>query len=43
MNRLNREEQLMLCIVLGLLLAGWAVKACLNARPAATVAVPATF
>jgi len=26
MNRLTRQEQIVLCIVLGLLLTGWAVK-----------------
>ncbi|MFZ0825928.1 MAG: hypothetical protein WAO02_00760 [Verrucomicrobiia bacterium] len=26
MNRLTKQEQLVLCIVLGLLLTGWAVK-----------------
>ncbi|HEU6449630.1 MAG TPA: hypothetical protein VFV23_14445 [Verrucomicrobiae bacterium] len=26
MNRLTKQEQLVLCVVLGLLLVGWAVK-----------------
>ncbi|MGD0087460.1 MAG: hypothetical protein ABSC24_10055 [Verrucomicrobiota bacterium] len=26
MNRLTKQEQLVLCVVLGLLLTGWAVK-----------------
>jgi len=26
MNRLTKQEQMVLCIVLGLLLTGWAVK-----------------
>jgi hypothetical protein len=35
-NRLTRQEQLVLCIVLGLLLTGWAVKAYRTAHPPAT-------
>jgi len=35
MNRLTRQEQMVLCIVLGLLLTGWAVKACRTAHPPA--------
>jgi hypothetical protein len=35
MNRLTRQEQMMLCIVLGLLLTGWAVKAYRTAHPSA--------
>ena len=35
-NRLTRQEQLVLCIVLGLLLTGWAVKAYRTAHPLAT-------
>jgi hypothetical protein len=41
MNQLSKPEQLMLCIFLGLLLAGWAVKAYLTARPPAAIAAPA--
>jgi hypothetical protein len=38
MSRLTRQEQLVLCIVLGLLLTGWAVKAYRTAHPpAATI------
>ncbi|HVU28064.1 MAG TPA: hypothetical protein VHG71_10065 [Verrucomicrobiae bacterium] len=33
MNRLTRQEQLFLCVVLGLLLTGWAVKAYRTAHP----------
>jgi len=33
MNRLTKQEQLVLCIVLGLLLAGWAVKTYRTAHP----------
>jgi hypothetical protein len=37
-NRLTKQEQLVLCIVLGLLLTGWAVKTYRTARPpAATI------
>jgi hypothetical protein len=32
-NRLTRQEQLVLCFVLGLLLTGWAVKAYRTAHP----------
>jgi uncharacterized membrane protein (DUF4010 family) len=32
-NRLTKQEQLVLCIVLGLLLAGWAVKTYRAAHP----------
>jgi hypothetical protein len=35
MNRLTRQEQMVLCIVLGLLLTGWAVKAYRTAHPSA--------
>ncbi|MGH7975378.1 MAG: hypothetical protein ACREC8_01815 [Limisphaerales bacterium] len=35
MNRLTKQEQLFLVIVLGLLLTGWAVKAYRTAHPAA--------
>jgi hypothetical protein len=32
-NRLTKQEQLVLCIVLGLLLTGWAVKSYRTAHP----------
>jgi hypothetical protein len=32
-NRLTKQEQLVLCIVLGLLLMGWAVKVYRTAHP----------
>ncbi len=32
-NRLSKQEQLVLCVILGLLLTGWAVKAYRNAHP----------
>jgi hypothetical protein len=32
-NRLTKQEQLVLCIVIGLLLTGWAVKAYRAAHP----------
>jgi hypothetical protein len=32
-NRLTKQEQLVLCVVLGLLLTGWAVKAYRTAHP----------
>lgn len=32
-NRLTRQEQLVLCIIMGLLLTGWAVKAYRAAHP----------
>jgi hypothetical protein len=35
-NRLTKQEQLVLCIVLGLLLTGWAVKAWRTAHPPAS-------
>ena len=34
--RLTRQEQLVLCIVLGLLLVGWAVKTWRTTHPVAT-------
>jgi hypothetical protein len=37
MNRLTKQEQLVLCIVLGLLLTGWAVKTYRAAHPPAAV------
>ncbi|HTY86738.1 MAG TPA: hypothetical protein VMB80_04675 [Candidatus Acidoferrum sp.] len=33
MNHLTKQEQLVLCIVLGLLLTGWAVKLYRTAHP----------
>lgn len=36
-NRLTKQEQLVLCIVLGLLLTGWAVKTYRTAHPAPAV------
>ena len=33
-NRLTKQEQLVLCIVVGLLLTGWAAKTCRAAHPA---------
>jgi hypothetical protein len=41
MSHLTKQEQLMLSLFLGLLLAGWAVKAYLSASPDATIAAPA--
>jgi len=32
-NRLTKQEQLVLCVVLGLLLSGWAVKSYRAAHP----------
>jgi hypothetical protein len=37
MNRLTRQEQIVLCVVLGLLLTGWAVKWYRAAHPVQTV------
>jgi hypothetical protein len=39
-NRLTKREQLVLCIVVGLLLLGWAVKAYRAAHPPAYVNEP---
>jgi hypothetical protein len=36
-NRLTKQEQLVLCVVLGLLLTGWAVKTYRAAHPAPAV------
>jgi hypothetical protein len=36
MKHWSKQEQLLLCIVLGLLLSGWAVKAYRTAHPAVT-------
>jgi hypothetical protein len=41
-NYLTKQEQLVLCIVLGLLLTGWAVKTYRTAHPPATATQPAT-
>ncbi|HVU99845.1 MAG TPA: hypothetical protein VHH88_00695 [Verrucomicrobiae bacterium] len=38
MNRLTKQEQFVLCIVLFLLALGWSVKAYRTAHPAAPVA-----
>jgi hypothetical protein len=40
-NRLTKQEQLVLCIVLGLLLTGWAVKTYRAAHPAPVATQPA--
>jgi len=37
-SHLTRQEQIVLCLVLSLLLAGWAVKACRAAPASAQVA-----
>lgn len=42
MNALTKQEQLVLCVVLGLLLMGWAVKAYRAAHPPAAAVQPAT-
>ena len=42
MNALTKQEQLVLCVVLGLLLVGWAVKSYRAAHPAAKVVQPVT-
>ena len=42
MIRLTKQEQLVLCIVLGLLLVGWAVKTYRTAHPPVTATRPAT-
>ncbi|HEY4416918.1 MAG TPA: hypothetical protein VGO57_14610 [Verrucomicrobiae bacterium] len=41
MNYLTKQEQLVLCIVLGLLLTGWAVKTYRLAHPALAAVQPA--
>jgi hypothetical protein len=38
MDRLTRREQLVVCIILGLLLTGWAVKTYRQSRPPERVA-----
>ncbi len=40
MNRLSKQEQLVLCVILGLLLTGWAVKAYRTAHPPAQAETP---
>jgi hypothetical protein len=37
MNRLTRQERLVLCVLMTLLLAGWAIKAYRMAHPTAAV------
>ncbi len=41
MTRLTKQEQLVLCVVLGLLLTGWAVKTYRTAHPPAIAVQPA--
>jgi hypothetical protein len=41
-NRLTKQEQLVLCVILGLLLTGWAVKTYRTAHPVAAVTRVAT-
>ncbi len=40
MKRLTKQEQTVLCVVFGLLLTGWAVKAYRTANPRVTVNLP---
>ncbi len=40
-NRLTRQEQIVLCVVLGLLLTGWAVKTYRTAHPGTPMQTPA--
>jgi hypothetical protein len=40
MNVLTKQEQLVLCLVLGLLLLGWAVKTYRAAHPSSAQPVP---
>ena len=42
MFRLTKQEQLVLCVVLGLLLTGWVVKTYRTAHPPPTMTRPAT-
>jgi len=42
MSRLTKQEQMVLCIVLGLLLTGWAVKTYRTAHPATAATRVAT-
>ena len=39
-NRLTKQEQIVLCVVLGLLLTGWLVKAYRGAHPPTEAAEP---
>jgi hypothetical protein len=39
-NRLTKQEQMVLCIIVCLLLTGWAVKAYRSAHPPAQAAEP---
>jgi hypothetical protein len=39
-NRLTRQEQMVLCVVVGLLLVGWTVKIYRAAHPRAPVVLP---
>jgi hypothetical protein len=41
MGRLTKQEQMVLCLILGLLLTGWAVKAYRSAHPMVQAAEPA--
>jgi uncharacterized membrane protein YqjE len=41
-NRLTKQEQMVLCVILGLLLTGWAVKAYRSAHPPVLTAKQAT-
>jgi len=41
-NSLTKQEQLVLCVVLGLLLLGWAVKAYRTAHPPVATASTST-
>ncbi|HTV61761.1 MAG TPA: hypothetical protein VMH30_04250 [Verrucomicrobiae bacterium] len=41
MNRLTKQEQLVLCVVLGLLLTGWCVKLYRTANPPPAAVLPA--
>jgi hypothetical protein len=41
MNRLTKQEQLVLCVLVGLFLVGWVVKSYRTAHPPAQVAEPA--
>ncbi|HZR21856.1 MAG TPA: hypothetical protein VFE51_31530 [Verrucomicrobiae bacterium] len=43
MNRLTKREQLVLCLVIGLLLVGWSVKAYRTAHPRIYVSEPVRF
>jgi hypothetical protein len=41
-NRLTKQEQLVLCVILGLLLTGWAVKTYRAAHPSTAMTRVAT-